>query len=210
MTLPPAPTPPSPDLLRHAVRRLDTYLRQRQGIREFTDCPDCLLRYSLGAAPADVALADGLRVRRGEPIVELHLWNEQIPALPAAGPDLAWALAARRRLRRSLQELALALAGALEMRGIAACRGQAAFAGQQRAGAGLFRLLRRLGFECVDEGPPTLGRRAHDLFEDVLIGALTWTYNPAGLRRDKLLRRRCPVWISRARVLERYGPKSVH
>jgi hypothetical protein len=211
--LPPSITGSSaagPDLLCHAVRRLDTYLRQRQGIREFTNCPECLLRYSLGTAPTDVQLSDGTRVRRGEPIVELHLWNEQIPVLPAAGPDLAWALAARHRMRRSLEELALALADAPEMREIGACRGQTIFAGQQQAGAALFHLLQRFGFECVDEGPPTLGRRAHDLFEDVLIGALTWTYNPAGLRRDKLLRRRCPVWISRARVIERYGPKSVH
>jgi hypothetical protein len=198
------------DLLRHAVRRLDTYLRRRQGIREFTNCPDCLLRYSLGTAPTDVVLSNGVSVRRGDPIVELHLWNEHIPVLPDSGPDLAWALAARQRMRRSLQELAVALTDLPEMQDVAACRGQTVFAGQQQAGAALFHLLQRFGFEAVDEGRPTIGRQAHDLFEDVLIGALTWTYNPAGLRRDKLLRRRCPAWISRAQVIERYGPKSVH
>src|ERR1700681_4445282 len=62
-------------ILSGAVRQLDAALRRRQGIIEFTRDPQCILRLSAHRAEADVLLRDR-RVQRGEPIGEIHLWNE--------------------------------------------------------------------------------------------------------------------------------------
>lgn len=72
------------------ARRLDRYLRRRHGIFEFTDDPTCILRLAIG------------RGERGEPVGELHLWNEQLPTREGIG----WGLDLRARLTRSLALLA--------------------------------------------------------------------------------------------------------
>jgi hypothetical protein len=51
--------------------------------------------------------------------------------------------------------------------------------------------------------------RIHTAFENILIAALIWTHNPEAVRRDKLLRKRRPVWMSRERLLQRYGTQSM-
>ena len=84
------PAPPRVGLAVRGVRRLDGYLRRRQGIFEFTDDARCVLRLSIA------------RGDDGEPRGELHLWNEQLPARTSLG----WAFALRRRLARSLRLLA--------------------------------------------------------------------------------------------------------
>src|SRR5260370_40664511 len=53
-----------------------------------------------------VAMSDGTRIREGELIGELHLWNEHIPRYSEHGPDLGWAADMRRRILLSLRLLA--------------------------------------------------------------------------------------------------------
>ena len=67
------------------------------------------------------------------------------------------------------------------------------------------RLIGRFGFEDVDEGAASVPGRLHDAFENILIGALTWTHNPEALRRDKLIRQRRPVWMSVATLRRRHA-----
>src|SRR6185295_2051517 len=75
---------------RRGVIAFDRWLRRRQGIFEFSTHPDCILLAGLKPAAADIALPDGGRVVRGQPILDLHLWNERAPQLPADGPALEW------------------------------------------------------------------------------------------------------------------------
>jgi hypothetical protein len=45
----------------------------------------------------DLMLPDGTWVRAGDRVIKLHLWNEQVPLFPRAGPTLGWA----RRMSRA-------------------------------------------------------------------------------------------------------------
>ncbi len=89
-----------------AVRFLDFILRRFMGIEEYCRRPDCLFRIALVRCPEEVRLADGTLVPLGDPVGDLHYWNEHMPSLADGKPALAWALAADRKVRRSLGELA--------------------------------------------------------------------------------------------------------
>src|SRR5689334_15745375 len=82
----------SGEMLAHSARRLDAYLRKKQGIFEFCDHPHCLLRVAVHRTGENLVLSDASRLHRGEMIAELHLWNEHIPRIPRAGPNLSWAV----------------------------------------------------------------------------------------------------------------------
>ena len=67
------------------------------------------------------------------------------------------------------------------------------------------RIIKRMGFEDVDEGAASAWKRVHDRLENVLLAALVWTHNPDALRRDKMVRERRPVWASIDQVLRCHG-----
>lgn len=188
-----------------AVSRLDRWLRQRQNIFEFTADPGCLLRIAVISSREEVTLADGTQIHPGDPIVELHLWNEHIPPFPKQGLDLAWGLLAHERLRRSMAALAVYLEREDRLADVKACRGETVFVlrgGRQ----GLSRVLQRYGFELPERDPPrSLSRRIHDMLENLLLWGMVWAFNPAGLQKTKLVRERHPVWISRSMLLGKYG-----
>jgi hypothetical protein len=185
------------------VRALDSWMRLRQGITEFTDDPNCILRVSLEAADRDLLLADGVVVKLGEPILEMHFWNERLP-LANGAIGLGWGGRFGRRLRRSFDNLAVALECDPRFSDVVALRGRLAFAGVRNS-ADCRRFGAWFGFEVAEETRPiTLRRRVHDVAEDVWLLALTYTFNPAALHGRSLVRRRDNMWISRARLVERY------
>jgi hypothetical protein len=99
--------PPIADkFLSFSVRRLDAFLRRCEGIMEFTQDEQCILRFSVRRATSEEILPCGHRVLPGDSIGEIHLWNERIPPMPAGGADMKWGLLMRRRLQRSLVRLA--------------------------------------------------------------------------------------------------------
>lgn len=193
--------------LRGTVMQVDDQLSRLHGVRPFTTDTRCLLRFSLILSPASIRLSDGVSVDCGSRIVDLHLWNEHIPPAPKGGPNLAWALQLTEQLRRSLEELARAFGTLPELNEVRACRARTNFVGRGCSGESLSRIVERYGFEEVDEGLAPLPARFHDLLENVLIGALVWTHNPEALRRDKFIRERRPVWISRERLLRLHGER---
>jgi hypothetical protein len=198
-----------PVILRPGVVQLDDHLSRQQHYREFTTDPRCILRYAPLASPTSVCLSDGIRIGAGELILDLHLWNPHIPPVPKGGPNLAWARRTRARFHYSLQELACVVAEDPDLREARACRARMNCAGQGYSGKSLSHLIERFGFEDVNEGRASIGETIHNAFENILIAALIWAYNPEALRRDKLLRKRRPVWISRERLLQRYGRQSM-
>jgi hypothetical protein len=181
-------------------------MRRRQGITEFTDDPGCILRISLEAADRELRLADGAVVSLGDPIVEIHFWNERLPQASSA-IGLGWGGRFGRRLRRSFDNLAATLERDPRYSDVVAVRGRLAFAGV-RNDADCQRFGAWFGFEVAEEtGPITLRHRAHDVAEDFWLLALTYTFNPGALHGRSLVRRHDDMWISRAGLTQRYGAR---
>jgi hypothetical protein len=58
--------------LNRAVRSVDSLLRQRQGIHEFTQDEACIFRLSVEPASRALVLSDGQAVRVGDPVAQQH------------------------------------------------------------------------------------------------------------------------------------------
>jgi hypothetical protein len=192
------------DWVRSRVVRLDERLSCRLGVRSFSADPQCLFRAALARAPHALHLPSGILPAQDSQIIELHLWNEHIPPLPASGPNLVWGRELYARLDRSMSLLADAVRNDPHYRGVVACRARTNFAGPGCPTESITRLIERCGFHDVDEGSPTIGMRIHDACENLLIAALVWAHNPHALCRRKFRRVRRPVWISREYLLTRY------
>jgi hypothetical protein len=181
-------------------------MRVRQGITEFSDNPNCILRISLGTADHALTLADGVVVAPGDPVLDIHFWNER---LPQAGESrgLGWGGRFGRQLLRSFAELAAAVDRDPDLAGAVAVRGRLAFAGA-RDGDDCRRFGAWFGFEATDpDRPLPLKRRLANLGEDIWLLALTYAFNPGALRGRAVLRRRDDLWISRPALLARYAAK---
>ena len=143
---------------------------------------------ALGPAGRDVRRADGATVGRGAGLVDLHLSNEPLAALPSRHRSLARASALRRAVAASLRELAPRIETDPAFAGVAALRARAFGFDIALAGAG---------------NPPRLVA----LCENLLILALARAFNPASLRRNEMRRERCELWISRDAFIARYGKR---
>ena len=184
---------------------LDRVLRRWQSVVEFTHDPACILRIRVGRLDRDFVLADGTAGHVGERFIDLHLWNEQIPAMPKEGASIAWARQMSLCFQHSLRQLARYLASRSDLDDICLLRCTMGFAGRERNDQ-MVRLIRRYGFEFV---PPattvTLSERARRLGENILISLIVLARNQAALRRDTLRRGRTRVFMSRKVLEQRYG-----
>ncbi|MGH7124296.1 MAG: YkoP family protein, partial [Stellaceae bacterium] len=198
-------TPPlSKRVLRQIIRGIDWCLRRRIGIVEFETGSDALLRIGAGRAEHDVVLSDGTRFRSGDPVLELHFWNEHLPTLPPAGAPLRWAAATRHQVARSLQRLALHLQAERDLRDAKALLIKPAFASRS-FGRNLNWIVARHGFESAAEfREPAPVAGAHRWLDSLWVWLLTWTFNPRSLRGRRFQRTRQEFWISRARFIALY------
>ena len=81
------------DPIRALVVGLDEWLRRQNGMLEYSDSPDCMLRVVRRRAECEMTLSDGVVVVRGDPILDLHFWNERIPQTSATqglGEPTGW------------------------------------------------------------------------------------------------------------------------
>jgi len=194
------------------IRAFDARLRSAYGIYEFSSDPGCVLRIGLGHTPHNLAFAPdagsglaGAEIPGGEPALMLHLWNERVPRIPEAGPDLAWASRLVKGFVRSLH-----LVGA-EMRENPALSGVRVVGAvtvviDPEPGSSGAQVFRRLGFEVM----PHQGRlgRFGEFWENFYTWWIMWTYNSASLRSKSLLGlRRTEMWMPVDRFLARYGSK---
>lgn len=191
--------------VRGIIIALDLLLRRLQDVYEFTNDADCILRLALSRNHRERMLSDGTVVRAGDLVVELHFWNEHIPRMGREGPDLAWGLTFYRRLRHSLQELARYVEQTPALQNVVAFYGETSIAFDihgQRYG----EVLRRLGFDFVPLPPTHIWQRIGHFFQHLYVWALIWTFNPVSLKRkDLFAAQRGEMWISRQRLMERYG-----
>ncbi|MBC7234197.1 MAG: hypothetical protein H5T69_00020 [Chloroflexi bacterium] len=196
------------NLLRWLVRKLDAALRRGLGIREFSDASDCLLRLGLGSSPREVTLSDGTHIRPGEPIGEIHFWNEHMPPIPEGGADLAWARRFSRYLTASFRELARYIEKAPRYRQVRAFRGVDSF-GSWYGLEQMARIYARWGFDMFPQPRPTgLWGRLARFWEHAYATALIWAYDPHALKDGRLKDwRRDEIWISRRTLLDKYAPE---
>lgn len=188
--------------IRALVRGLDRLLRRLYGIYEFCDQPGCIFRLRLARLKRDLPLPDGL-VRARDPVVEIHLWNEQVLPIPAEGPDFAWARQMQRMLLDSLQAMAGQIQSDPRLRDARAVGGATVMLTPGNPSGGE-RLMRRLGFVVLPYHNP-LGRFG-EFWENFYTWLLMWTFNVASLQQRRLFRlRRSEVWMSVDEFLRRYG-----
>jgi hypothetical protein len=194
---------------RAMVLALDLLLQRQGHVQEFTEDEECILRIALTACKQDVELSDGTKLRAGDRICELHLWNEHIPPMPPEGADLTWGLRFYRLAVKSFNSLAAYLA-ADERQDIVALGGQMAFMEKEDPPV-LASVAARLGFDVLNLTAQAgrWGRFTH-FWENMLSWALMWAFNPASLRGKRFLRlQRYRLWMSRRTLLQRYGPPTV-
>ncbi|MFU8831079.1 MAG: YkoP family protein [Wenzhouxiangella sp.] len=185
-------------MIRRMLRGFDRWLWRRQGVYEFSDHPDCIFRVQRTNTDRRFPL-DGDELAPGAPVLEIHLCNEKVPALPATGMSLAWAVEGRKLMLTSLRELAeyIQKPGMQDVRGIF---GVTVVAGDS---LGAKRLFRRLGFDWspADE---QRGRLAA-FWLNVHGWLLMWAYNHVSLSKRRLLRmRRACIWMSREKLVKDY------
>lgn len=190
--------------LRTAVRWLDAFLRRRQCIFEFSDDPRCVLRISPDVCREAINLADGAALQSGDAVGELHFLNEHLPRIPQDGPGIAWGGEMRRALAQSFRMLARAAVTDPRLQGMQAFHGT--FAAVHGGHRQLDRIASHLHFQRIDPpNPPTVAKRIHDFFQNILVALLIWTFNPGGLRGLGLRREYNSLWISRRTLISRYG-----
>jgi hypothetical protein len=185
--------------VRWLIRTFDALVRRLQGVFEFSRDPECLLRLRWTTLRRPVRLADET-FPAGTPSLELHLWNEHVPAIPPSGPDVAWATQAAHRLRQSMRGVAAYIMDdGMTSRAQLIC-GATILAD----GPGAELLLRRLGFDCRPHA------RVHgspiERWQDRYALELMAAFNPVSLRgRTPASIRRTDLWMTMGSFLQRYA-----
>lgn len=185
---------------RTAIKALDWTLRCALGIHEFSREAGCVLRYSRSHSKAMITLPSGETVQPGDPILELHFWNDRFGTDGYPRPSVSFL---RFSLRRSLALLAEEL------------QSDERFADFKAVHATLARLPNRLcrirhPFGCaLVIQPRSDGRRIHDFFENLLIHSLRWAFNPSRAPQRALHLSRIELWISVSDLTATFG-EAIH
>jgi YkoP domain len=198
-------TKPDHPWLGELVFGLDSWLRRRNAVTEYTRDPRCVFRIQIGRLDRKVALSDGTLASVGDRVINLHLWNEHIPITPTQGASIGWARLALGCAQVSFRELARYLAARPELDDISVlCASATCGVPEQRAQVA--RLCARLGFEVIaDPAPITTVQRAHRLGENILFSLMVLARNANALRGDTLRRDRVEAFLSRKLLARRYG-----
>ena len=174
---------------------LDSWLRRREGVFEYSHKPDCIFRAQLSRLSSDVLLSDGTFGRPGDRVIDLHLWNEQIPVKPVAGYSLAWGCRFNRSVAKSLRGLAQFLMSRPQLSDINIIRANTNL-------DPLHRIAARHGFEVIRD-PVELSpwEHAHRFGQNILYWLLTLACHSGRTRPHKFWRSWQVIYLSR-RVLD--------
>jgi hypothetical protein len=189
---------------RAGVRAIDLALQRHYRLFLFSDDPACILRVAPTVSARAVTLRDGTGIVRGEPILELHLWNERLPALPRDGATLAWGVDFARRTRYSLRLLADYLADEPRFDSIRALHAELGFLELDQFPE-MRTLVEHLGFEFVVDDAPGWRVWKYAFWQNIFSWWLMWTFNPASLVGKHFGKMaRGELWLSRATLMENH------
>ena len=180
---------------RATIKALDRFLRHFLSIYEFSDEPTCVLRYSRAHSKSVLTLPDGESLQLGDPILDLHFWNERFSmhSHPESGPK-----ALRAALRHSLALLAEQLRSNGEFSDIKAVHATLARTSNRAC-------CLRHPFGCGLHIEPRSSESAvHDFFENFLIHWLRWAFNPHRASQRSLRLCRVELWISASDLKARF------
>jgi hypothetical protein len=195
--------------LAFAVAALDARLRRLGSVEEYTSDPRCIFRIQIDRLDRAVMLSDGTWLNAGERIINLHLWNEQIPRFGADGASLTWASRLTRRVEISLRELCRFLSVTPELSNVVAICANVAL-GTKRDVAQLILMADRFGFLAVQMPRCSLTERVYRIGENILISLLILVHNVQALRRDSLLRDRVRIVLRRSTLERRYRSRPLN
>ena len=132
--------------LRSLIKAADAVLRRIGGITEFETDVKGLLRVELSHAAHIVVLSDQVRVERSAPIMDLHFWNEHLPAFPSEAENFDWASRVEQQIQTSLHRLVLYIRAHPDLDKVQALRARLSVA-KKGPPSVLGRLLMEAGFE---------------------------------------------------------------
>jgi hypothetical protein len=196
-----------PGGLARAVLALDELLRKRQGIYEYSAHAWCIFRVEDTSAETLLVLRDGTRIQPGDPILRLHLWNEQVPRMSRTGASIGWARRASRAVELSLGELARAFRDRPAWSRVSAVCADMKLASSAES-AQLLRIVDHYGFEMACDARHPRGHVLRDAGENILGAMLVLATNPFALRFDVLRRANQPIYMSRRLLMGRYLTRS--
>ncbi|MBO0758210.1 MAG: hypothetical protein J2P54_20365 [Bradyrhizobiaceae bacterium] len=186
----------------HLVFGFDRALRRFQGIFEYSQSSRCIFRAQFGCARHTYSVFG--TPQRGDRIVTLHFWNEQVPVFPQGGATIGWALAMHRAMKASLCELARYLSCYRELDDISAVRLVIPVGTFQQTDQ-LRRIMAGHGFVALPVGPAAWHDRVRWFVQNVYVTLLVLAQNPGALRPDTLRRHRVEVFLLRDVLEHRYG-----
>ena len=128
------------------VRRLDPFSPPSRGNFRVLHRRRLFLAASLGIFDEPLTLSDGTSLSPGDPVCDLHLFNEHMPAIGPDGPGLAWAIQLQRGFRSSLTKLAAAFENDPRFAQAKAIRAETVFVTRRGIGQ-LQRITDRLHFD---------------------------------------------------------------
>jgi hypothetical protein len=180
----------------------DRVLRRLQGIFEYSQSSRCIFRAQFGSARHTYAVSGS--PQRGDRIVTLHFWNEQVPVFPQGGATIGWALDMHRAFKASLRELARYLSCYRELDDISAIR-LVIPVGTLEQTEQLRRIIAGHGFVALPAGPVAWHDRVRWFVENIYVTLLVLVQNPGALRHDTLRRHRVEGFLIRDVLERRYG-----
>ena len=187
------------------VEAIDLRLRARHKVFEFSQSPRCIFRIQLGHAGEVLTLDDGTRIGAESRVVNLHIWNAQMPRMPSAGATIAWARLVHRNLEFSLNELAKLLAARADLDDVVALRADMRL-GTAEESDQLLRIAGRYGFEpTAQQGRRSVRQFWHDFGENIFMTMMVLASNAPAFRWSVLRRGRKTVYLSRSRLMQRFG-----
>lgn len=172
-------------------------------MKPFTQDPACILRISSEQSQQELLLSDGTRIRRGDPLIGLHAWNERLREGELNERPLAWGRLLLRGLTSSLRLLGDHVAANPGLSTAVALRAELSFVTDLRQASDIFS---RLGFDLVllDQPAARFWRRA--FWDNFYAYGLMWAYTPASLTGKRLSDlKRVQIWMSCKRLAGLYG-----
>jgi len=176
---------------------MDAALRGWYGVRPYSYTDDILLRIADRKSVRQVLLEDGTRVHPGDPVLDLHIWNERIAVLGLPEGNLGWACRVKNRVRNSLEQLACHLEADPAFHRYVAVRAEAVVLSESAARR-FSRIAARFGLKS------TMPERSADWGHGMLALLLAWACNPARTFRGRYRPIRREFWISATELRSRY------